>query len=443
MKQQTLIRVGLLLFIGRVLGFQSFSLHRKRSKYWRLLSVSRNADSTPEDEPVLSTIQTEKELPKVLQMSPLVVENPDEVKFVESHEIDNEFAELLKEPSSNYSYPFAMMLSGSAPYIAAHRGETIVFHLPGDYLESSGSFDSLLSDIALSRVLGMKIVMVIGCRYDLDSCDLDLAKNAHECFNSLKVTDSKTLRLLQEEVGYMRTELERKLNRFMRSHAHGSGAIAEEGNVIGGNFYTAHQFGKIGDKDFKYTGYAPTQLVDAAKIRSHLANDDVVLLTTVGASDKGDLVSVNGYHLAASVAAALKAYKVVYLANQGSLMKTKHGVAIQEIPLSFVKKLTDFHQVEIHKSGYATFSEAAAKLEAHAVELLLHLGWASWALEKGVTRAHIVNPGDGSILEELFTSKNGANTCLYNDDEVDYFEAEVAFLEEDFEEFLKADENQV
>jgi hypothetical protein len=47
------------------------------------------------------------------------------------------------------------------------------------------------------------------------------------------------------------------------------------------------------------------------------------------------------------------------------------------------------------------------------------LAWAVWALQQKntVARAHIVNPSDGALLEELFTSsKNGLNTCVYHDD---------------------------
>ena len=34
-----------------------------------------------------------------------------------------------------------------------------------------------------------------------------------------------------------------------------------------------------------------------------------------------------------------------------------------------------------------------------------------------VNRAHIVNPSDGSLLEELISTKLGVNTCLYNEDQ--------------------------
>jgi acetylglutamate kinase len=142
----------------------------------------------------------------------------------------------------------------------------------------------------------------------------------------------------------------------------------------------------------------------------------------------GDLVSVNGYHLAASVASALNAYKLVFMANEGSILHKKGGGAndiIQELPLSFAEEIIDFHNIKVHPKGFANFDDAQENLEPRGVELLLHLGWACLALENGVKRAHIVNPTDGALLEELFTSKNGANTCLYHDDELGVSEDDI------------------
>jgi amino-acid N-acetyltransferase len=228
------------------------------------------------------------------------------------------------------------------------------------------------------------------------------------------------LRKVEEEAGYIRFEVERKLNRCLKLHG-GIGSDSATGNVVGGNFYSARAFGKVRGEDFEHTGYVNT--VHADNIRQTLDNNDVVLLTTVGNSPTGgDSVNVNGHHLAANVASALGAYKLIYMANEGSVLSQKGQESkkfFQEVPLSFAKDLADFHQVKVHKTGFATFEQARQNLEPRAVELLLNLAWGSWALENGVKRAHIVNPKDGALLEELFTSKNGANTCLYHDDEND------------------------
>ena len=342
--------------------------------------------------------------------------DPSQIEFAPSAVYYDQFHSKTNSPELSPNdigqfYPLALMLHNSASYIASHSGQTAVFHIPGEYIVDKHESSDLFSDIALAHLLGMKIVIVVGCRFDRDTCSLDFAGHSHECQNSLKSTPEATLRQIEEEAGYLRVEVERKLNRHLKLN----GMVASaEGNVVSGNFYTARQFGNIRGEDFENTGF--TSGVHVSNIQHRLDNNDIVLLTTVGVSPLGELVNVNGYHLTATVAFALKAYKIIYLANEGSILKHKDSI-IQEMPLSSAQALTDYHQVHVHKTGFATFENARQHLDAGAVELLLHLSWASWALERGVRRAHIVNPGDGAILEELFTSKNGLNTCLYHDSE--------------------------
>lgn len=340
------------------------------------------------------------------------------------HKRDSEEDCLLDDEASDSAmYPFVNMLRGSARYIADHRSKTCVFHIPGEMLESEG-FDTLMDDIALAWLLGLKIVIVAGCRYDVECCSLGF-ESGHECRNTLRVTDDKLLRYIEEEAGYVRFEVERQLNRCLRRHGGMSKADAHSplpsGNVVGGNFYTAKPFGVVRGKDYQNTGY-PSH-INEEKIQDVLKRNDIVLLTTVGVSRLGSCVNVNGNHLAAAVASSLDAHKLVYFANQGTVLR-KHGEekTIQDISLSLVKSFLDYHKVQVHRAGFASFKEAQKCLDGNALEMLLHLAWSSWALDNGVRRAHIVNPGDGALLEELYSAKHGTNTCLYHDDEQDEFE---------------------
>jgi amino-acid N-acetyltransferase len=347
-----------------------------------------------------------------------------------------------QQQSQQSFYPFALMLHNSAPYIASHSGQTAVFHIPGECVVNGQH--KLFSDIALAHLLGMKIVIVVGNRRSKDgeSCDVVAVggdgggthatrTTSIECQNTLRPTTSAALRQLEEEAGFLRVEVERKLNRYLKLNGVVS-THGEEGNVVSGsNFYTARHYrqhqlqqqmggdnGIVGDgdiMDLENSGFVSS--VHASGIQHRLDNQDIVLLTTIGVSALGDLVHVNGYHLAACVASSIDAYKLVYLSSTGTVLKTQNSL-VQELPLSFAQELAAHHDVKVHNSGYATFDKAHRRLQdPGAVELLLHLAWASWALERGVTRAHIVNPGDGAVLEELFTSKNGVNTCLYHDEE--------------------------
>jgi acetylglutamate kinase len=379
-----------------------------------------------------------EEIDQVFKHAPITVDDPALVEFAPSKDFRLDLVDLDDLDLTNSPFPMAAMMQTSAQYIAAHAGEIAVFHISGDLLEQE-SADNIISDLALAWLLGMKLVLVVGCRQDLATCNIENggadAEHPHECHNMLRVTDADTLRAAEEEAGYLRTEVERKLNRCLRPCIGSSSedSPAPEGNVVSGNFYSAQRFGVVKGQDFEFTGCVSQ--VHSENIEQVLNNNDVVLLTTVGYSSLGELVNVNGFHLAASVAASLKAYKLVYMTNEGSVLRKKgEDKPLQELPLSFAKSITDYHSVKVHNTGFATFELARQELEPCATELLLHLGWASWALENGVQRAHIVNPGDGALLEELFTSQNGVSTCLYHDDEKAETDQDVA--PEDWNDFF-------
>lgn len=414
-------RLALLLITGILHPVESFSVPTKYSSISTTAHYKVSDDGSQDsfDSAPLSVDFSVFDTKLGARMRPSIasLQDPSEVEIVSTKALHEEKASELEKFRSEQrlngienAYPVAAMMECSAPYIASHHGKISVVHLPGDLLDSP-EINSILSDLALSWLLGIKLVIVVGCRFNVDNCDFDLMKNAHECHNALRITDKSTLRQFQEEAGFIRTEVERKLNRFLRHH---NGA-QNEGNIVSGNFYSAQRFGKVNDEDFKYNGY--TAEVHDQKIKQVINDNDIVLLTTVGTTPYGDLVDVNGYHLAASVASALKAHKLVYMANEGSFLQRKDGLPLQEVPLSFVNDLVEHNDVKIFNTGFASFENARQNLNPSAVELLLHLGWSAWALERGVTRAHVINPTDGAILEELFTSKNGLNTCVYVEDE--------------------------
>jgi amino-acid N-acetyltransferase len=310
------------------------------------------------------------------------------------------------------AHPYKLLMQGSAPYIAQNLGKTVVFHIPSDVIDNK-SHDiaypskNIISDIAMTWMLGMKIVLVLGSSEQLQD---------HE--------------QRQDAAAVLRTEVERRLNHCLYE-AHG-GPLADrqlEGNVICGNFYTAKRVGIAATSEqghhhvIHHTGYAAH--VDTERIHRVLHdNNDIVLLTSQGQGSKGQAISVDGHQLTASVATALNAYKVIYLSREGSVLSQEQSSSldsssrsqvIHQLPLSFAKSIAEYQNVCIRLGKAAAVGCGGP---AHAIELMNNLVWASWAVENGVTSAHIVNPTDGAILEELFTSRNGSNICLYNDENV-------------------------
>jgi len=450
----------------------------------------------------------------------LVVSPPGTVATSITSIIEEDIGTSKEEKENEFltqnEYPFASMISGCAPFIASHVGQIVVFHIPGEIVNRKDHFyDTLLSDISLTWLMGMKIVIVVDTTSQQQQQQKQQQRrgileeecllvdndndNQNECYNLLRMIENGTIRQVEKEASFVRFETERKLNKYLRLHG-GSFASstspdvtpAIDGNVVGGNFYSAKSYGSIFQsssssssahssstsngklkKDaFQYTGFA--NHIKTSNIKQVLNNNDVVLLTTIGTSPYGDLVKVDGNQLAAKVAASLGAYKVIYVAHQDSVLcqtstaattttssSKKKGTSnnddhdntddvgpstsnnniittkttttkkttkpLQEIPLSFAKEFIEYHNIRVQrKTGFMLIGNGSNNVEqqqtplssqSYAMEMLIHLGWSSWAIENGVQRAHIVNPRDGALLEELFTSKNGENTCLYHDDE--------------------------
>jgi len=72
--------------------------------------------------------------------------------------------------------------------------------------------------------------------------------------NLLRVTDEQTLRIVKEEVGCTRFEVERHLARSFRALAVAINIGLSGGTVISGNFHAAQPFGLINGVDCEYTG---------------------------------------------------------------------------------------------------------------------------------------------------------------------------------------------
>ena len=156
-------------------------------------------------------------------------------------ELSQSILDNLRDPTSG---SFVKMFRGSASYIANHRSTLAVFHIPGELLAWEG-FSGLMDDIALAWLLGMKIVLVAGCRHQIDIRLEDEDDSEHHIggkvmMSSIRVTDEDTLRVVKEEAGFVRFEIERRMAKSLRMHGglvKGSENLV--GNVVSGNFYSA------------------------------------------------------------------------------------------------------------------------------------------------------------------------------------------------------------
>jgi amino-acid N-acetyltransferase len=360
----------------------------------------------------------------------------------------------------------------------------------GGEASSSTSLRDLMNDIALTWLLGMQIVLVAGCRTQvrerLDALSLVSSPSHHHHHHNhnntssdvvtlsslfddrnnnhindynistgaggttttttpwLRVTDANELRIVKEEAGYVRFELERELARALRlqSGAGGTGMASSsintqrggnnnnngnngnngqssfyEGNVVSGNFYSAQPLGVQNGVDYKYTGFV--RRIEVEKIRQVHAQRDICLLSALGVSPSGEVFNVNAEALAATTAGALGAKKVIYFTEaEMSLRHRVHANKIQCLRLSEARNLLKHHHIQMNKKGFAMTTTSSHRYNESRTEaewdMLLKIGWCCEAIALGVKRAHIISPQHGALLQELYT-RDGSGTLISAD----------------------------
>lgn len=132
--------------------------------------IDENVEGEPQEYPVTESEpepEPEPEIEEASGSSDILSISPSDIDFVPAGTPWDPFAqkpiyEGVQSTVESGPNPFVKMFRGSAVYIASHRNSVAVYHIPGEFLEYSG-FADLMDDIALTWLLGMKIVIVVGC----------------------------------------------------------------------------------------------------------------------------------------------------------------------------------------------------------------------------------------------------------------------------------------
>lgn len=329
--------------------------------------------------------------------------NPEDVVIVTKNFTRDETTVSSKESDLFQQAHFVDMFRGSANYIASHRNTLVVFHIPGEWIEDQKIFRNLMNDIALTWLLGLKIVIVVGCRYQVEQRIQNRKKHMN-----MVVTDPESLRIVKEEAGFVRFEVERQLARSLQ----GSRGREGDGNVVSGNFYSAQPFGVLDGVDYQYSGFV--RRFEGDKIKQVHKNRDIVLLTTLGVSPTGEVFNVNSEYLAAYAGGALGAAKVVYfIEHDVEIRHRTYGNKIPHLRVNDGHRLLKLNGIQTQKKGFV-FVDEKFPFDEKQKTMLVKIGWSMHALENGVKRVHILSPDKGALLQELYT-RDGAGTMISGD----------------------------
>ena len=269
----------------------------------------------------------------------------------------------------------------SAPYIHAHRGKTFVLMLPGEAVRAD-TFLPTIHDIALLNSLGVRLVLAVGARAQIDT-SLTRAGIKPRYQQGIRITDAETLPLVVEAASSVRTQVEAALSTgLVNSPMHGA-----QIRVMGGNFITAKPIGVRDGTDFHYTG--EVRRVDVLAIHTALDHGAIVILPCMGYSASGEIFNLGIENVATAVAHALAADKLIAFVEGSGVMASKTALQRELKPAQATALL----------KKQPTADQPAMRASIQAVK-------------NGATRAHIISyRKNGCLLQELFT-REGSGTLI-------------------------------
>ncbi len=295
---------------------------------------------------------------------------------------------------------FVTWFRAAAPWIHAFRGKTFVVAFGGEMV-ASGAVESVVQDVNLLTSLGIRVVIVCGSRPQIDAA-LAARGLTSESAHGIRITPPNVMDCVKEAVGRLRIEFEQ---RFSFGLPNTPMAQSEGVRLMSGSLLTARPVGVINGVDFQFAG--TVRDVDAETIHHALNNGDIVCLTPIGYSPTGEAFNLTMEDVAASVAVALDAEKLIFMIDADGLP-----------PLPGPKtKRTRAHEIsrELSAAEAETLYKAAAQspeLAGISGETMRALDATVRASKGGVSRTHLISRAvDGALLMELF-SYNGTGSMI-------------------------------
>jgi acetylglutamate kinase len=270
------------------------------------------------------------------------------------------------------------------PYIREFHGRTVVIKYGGAAMTEPALKVEFARDVTLLKYVGINPVIVHGGGPEITSYmeRLDLPVQFVE---GLRVSDAETVELAKMVlVGKVNKDIVLLLGR------HGQPAVGLSGDD--GGLFRCSRLAAPSGRDIGFVGRIDH--VNTGVI-THVAEDYIPVIAGVGADEEGNSYNINADDAAAAVAAALGAYKVMFLTDVAGWLRDA------EDPDSLVAE--------------TTASELRGALPGVGGGMRPKLAACLQAVEAGVPSAVIV---DGrvphSLLLELFTN-DGQGTMILPD----------------------------
>ncbi|MGL5766608.1 MAG: acetylglutamate kinase, partial [Sarcina sp.] len=197
----------------------------------------------------------------------------------------------------------ANTLIQALPYIQEYNGKVIVVKYGGNAMKNKTLKEAVIKDIVLMSCVGIKVVLVHGGGPDIDNFLNKIGKKC-EFINGLRYTDEETMEVVQMVLaGKVNKELVSLIN------SNGGSAIGLCG-IDGGMIKCTKKNTKI---DLGFVG--SVESVNSKVLKDSLENNYISVVATVAMGDDGNIYNINADTVAAKIASAINAEKLILLTD--------------------------------------------------------------------------------------------------------------------------------
>ncbi|HWP12648.1 MAG TPA: amino-acid N-acetyltransferase [Ramlibacter sp.] len=298
--------------------------------------------------------------------------------------------------STVFNFTFVPWFRSVAPYIHMHRGKTFVVGMAGEAV-AAGKLQHIAQDLALIQSMGVKIVLVHGFRPQVTE-QLKAKGHAARYSHGMRITDEVALDCAQEAAGQLRYEIEAAFSQGLPNTPMAGSTV----RIISGNFITARPVGVLDGIDFQHSGMV--RKVDVGGIMRALDFGAMVLVSPVGFSPTGEAFNLTMEEVATSIAIALQADKLIFLAEIPGIRVKPLEPEGDANPIDTELSLAAAEQLLDGLPGAQQPTDTAFYLQ-HCVK----------ACKAGVERSHIIPfATDGSLLLEVYVH-DGIGTMVIDE----------------------------
>jgi amino-acid N-acetyltransferase len=281
--------------------------------------------------------------------------------------------------SSNGSALKPTDLRGILKYVPRFQGQIFIIALDGSIV-ADDNFANVITDVAVLRSLGIKVVLVHGIGQQL----VELAR-----LRNIAITDSIGTGVTDAATLDLAIRASSRVTHLVIEGLTANGLKAALTNAI-----RAMPLGILRGVDHQFTGRVDR--IDRDFIQQLIASGVVPVVNPIGFDREGRPLRVNSDLLAAELAEALQATKIVYFSPCRGM--EIDGKLTHDISVDALRKVLETRPDSIN--------EPMRSKAAHAVK----------AIETGTPRIHLLDGRElDGLLAEVF-SNEGVGTLIYGND---------------------------